>query len=142
MLLTPSSFRMLCTEVYSRQSSGNPSALLASTVSIPLSCRTTGMQMGTLCVYGERSSVLIALTLTDPDLAPKYCILTDWPSAMVKKAKKWYQPFVIMLLRGLTSRIMKPAGIARTYTLVRSASCLQCVGRDFVGQANTAAFLL
>lgn len=38
MLFTPRSFRMLCTEVYSRQSSGYPSALLASTVSYPSSC--------------------------------------------------------------------------------------------------------
>jgi hypothetical protein len=39
MLRTPRSARMLRTEVYSRQSSGRPSARLASTVSNPLSCR-------------------------------------------------------------------------------------------------------
>lgn len=38
MLWTLRSFRMLCTEVYSLQSSGNPSALFASTVSYPSSC--------------------------------------------------------------------------------------------------------
>ena len=40
MLLTFRSFRMLCTDVYSLQSSGNPRTLLASTVSSPFSYRT------------------------------------------------------------------------------------------------------
>ena len=38
MLLMSRSARMFCTDVYSRQSSGSPSRLLASTVSSPCSC--------------------------------------------------------------------------------------------------------